>query len=711
MTSKDVQFWVGYSRDTRVSSYKYLVASETAQLVDALVAQKIVTRLESESLLWDSVVATGEFCMDEVVRSKTLDFGADKVYGIPVQLTLGKICNACMVVDGKDLIINLGLPSTSGIAKPVAARGGSGAGEAESRLPVVATWKYSKDKAASAFSLSTSKEGLDVPMGWGMAVSAYLPPGRVRTEVELARSEAAAGSEQYLAFAQEMRFFEGLPLCRSLSRVEESVIQDSWGTNLPKWWPNDACENARPESLPFPLLLGKSCKVDYVRVGSVGAHQFVTAVGELKNSDLAPLDGAPQAVIAAMSAAAHMRAHGLSPHDCVVPFFMSNGQLEQHGAVFLLEPCMPSAVMTSPVLDVSDPDGRRRVSAARWACRRMAERTHALLQAHFSGPAAAAPAARLEPAAGVDAVAALDTSKYLFKRPLDLVGPTRSHAVLHQLSVYERLLSSDAARFIVPPAAALMQMLVGDEDECKWRWAAKQAIAFPRLEGFTTGVPKIGQPHRHAVLAGLKAALQALHGAGVIHMDLYPGNIMWRPTHLLAERGAAAGGAGSAAVGGAGSRPAEVEGTCSDALPVEVRLVDLDAALYIDQRVPAHARSIVERNGHTHTYHPCFFADFEGRPRLQKAVVDFDWWHYALLAWPDAVSEAACPFVDVCCAESKIADAATAKILAWRRDKLAVVAVLETVEHLVAEERGKLRAGPGGSALQGLVERFSLLSM
>lgn len=685
--------------------------------MEALVDQGFVTPQQSKLRIWDHVAAVG--CTPRATELLRVGISFDKGIGILVDCTLREICGECNLASGGFLLINLGLTVATAATAVVT-------GRKEPEPPAVYAWSFPKGKPASAFALSSSKKGLDVAMGWGGAACAYLPPGRIRSEVAHARDVAAGGSEQYLASADQMHFFDCLPLSRSLSRVEVDVIRGRWDMDVKLWWPDDkdgASQNSRPDKLPFPLLLGMSCKVDYIRLALVGKHEFGTVVGELTNSHLAPLDGAPQAIIAAMSAAADMRAHGLPAHDCVVPFFMSNGQLQQHGAVYLLEPCMPCAVMTSPVLDVSDAEGRRRVSTARWATRCIAERTHALLKALFASSAAATAEAKAAGgatwvSATVDKpVAALDCRKYIIKQPLPLVGPTDSHAVLHQLSVFECLLRTAAARVIVPPAAALMQRLVVDEEKSEWVWRAEHAIAFPRLEGFTTGVPKVGQPHRHAVLASLKAALYALHGAGVVHMDLYPGNIMWRPCErqLEAEGGAAGGGASSAAAGGAGSGPSSTgcppAGALEVEVEVEVRLVDFDAALFLDQAVPAVAREVIERNGHMHTYHPCFFDDFEGAPRVQKAVVDFDWWHFALLQWPDAASEAACPFVDVCSTESDVAAAATAKLFAWRQDESAVAAVLETVKRLVAEEQADLSAGSGGSALQALTQRLSRLSV
>ena len=104
--------------------------------------------------------------------------------------------------------------------------------------------------------------------------------------------------------------------------------------------------------------------------------------------------------------------------------------------------------------------------------------------------------------------------------------------------------------------------------------------------------------------AALRAALRRVHRAGIVHLDLFPGNILW------ARLGGSEGGGAS----------------------VSLRLIDFDAALEVGQRVPPAASAIIERNGHTGSYHPGLFKDGA------RARVDFDWWHFCLLEDDD------CPF-------------------------------------------------------------------
>ena len=524
----------------------------------------------------------------------------------------------------------------------VAGAGAAGAaGEPGARAPVPLARvivqslmsKEGKRRAASGFALSES--GIDEPVGWSLAAAVFLPEGRIFSEVAAATTEASEATlADFRSFREDLNIDVGLPLSRSLVKVAETVVQASWDEHVRRWWPDVlsagfSSTNERPDTFPVPLVLGTACKVDFMRKVVLGEGVrralAVTAVAELKNTFYSPLNGVPQALVAAYSAAVDLRAKGLPAADCVVPFVSSTGALEQHGAAYLLEPNFPCAVLTTPVLDLADADGLRRAVAARWAFRRIADRTTALLQELRDAPAAASAGAAAAAAPTGPVEMELDALRYHVKTPLQLVGRDTEHSVMHQLRVFDRLRHSPAADDIVLPAAVLMQdpslavQQAAAESEAAGgagagavsagepraprappAWQKQMAMAFPMLIGYSDGVPAPGDPLRPAVLAALRAALRRVHRAGIVHLDLFPGNILW-------------------------ARLGESE-------DVSLRLVDFDAALEVGQRVPPAASTIVERNGHTGSYHPGLF---EGDARAQ---VEFDWWHFCLL------EDDGCPF-------------------------------------------------------------------
>jgi len=537
--------------------------------------------------------------------------------------------------------------------------GGAAPGAAPARRAFVPAL-MDKKKAASGFALA--KSGLDAPVGWMLAAAVFMPEGRIADEVTAATAEAAEAAGEtaaeagddgapcaFSAFRAGLDLIGGLALSRSLETLPEKPLQVTWDEDVQRWWPNVvsaglSSTSERPETFPVPLVLGSACEVDFLRkviLGEGAGRQVaVVAVAELKNSCYSPLNGVPQALVAAFSAAVDLRSKGLPAAQCVVPFLSSNGALEQYGAAYLLEPNLPCAALTTPVLDLSDADGQRSAEAARWAFRRMADSTTALLQELRRAPATADDAADAADAAAPGAKSApapaLDVSRYHVKAPLHFVGRSVEQSVLQQLRVFERLRRSPAAGSVVLPAAVLMQDptaaiqaaadaraagasgKVESAPHAARAWQRTLAVAFPMLEGFSTGIPDVSDPRRPAVLAALRNALRRVHRAGVVHLDLFPGNILWA---------SGAGGAGSAGSAGDAGNAGDAGGA-----GVALRLIDFDAALEVGQRVPALARDIVERNGHKGSYHPGLFV------AGAHAQAGFDWWHFCLLADGD------CPF-------------------------------------------------------------------
>ena len=468
---------------------------------------------------------------------------------------------------------------------------------------------------------------MDAHVGWSMAAVSFLPSGRIHDEWTAAVAEAEAGThdETFLSFCQSMDITSSLALSRSLVKVSEDRVQESWNADVRRWWPdiiNGAMTstNERPEKFPLPLLIAKSSRVDYLRKLVFKGAPYVLAVAELKSTLYHPVDGVPQALVSAFSAAADLRAKGLPLGDCVVPFITHTGVLEQHGVAYLLEPCLPCAVLTSPVLDLTDLEGQRRAVSARWAFRRIAEHTASVVN-------------RFSVSSPTTTEVALDLSVYFCKKPLPFVGPRVEHSVLHQLRLFESLRGSPAANDVILPIAVLMQHPVEGSG-----WSEGPSIVFPRWKNFFHGVPLAGVPLRGDVLAALRAALRRLHAAGVVHLDLFPGNILWRVA----------------------------DGTSV----IELRLVDFDAALFSSQLIPERARDIVERNGHTGSYHPDLFASG------QRARPIFDWWHFALL------SDVKSPF-----------GSATGDLGAWLAENKG--SVMECAESEESKESEAARSGVG----------------
>jgi hypothetical protein len=125
---------------------------------------------------------------------------------------------------------------------------------------------------------------------------------------------------------------------------------------------------------------------------------------------------------------------------------------------------------------------------------------------------------------------------------------------------------------------------------------AVRCVVFHNLlrQGYRMGVPE-DEGDYHLFLAALEALVHQVHACGVIHVDLYPSNIMW----------------------------AEVDGA------VHIKIVDWDAATFAGQPFPGSMLLRLEEGS------PCVYLD-ESRTASPKS----DAWHVFLMSNLSAVERA-----------------------------------------------------------------------
>jgi hypothetical protein len=243
------------------------------------------------------------------------------------------------------------------------------------------------------------------------------------------------------------------------------------------------------------------------------------------------------------------------------------------------------AVLTTGVLDLMTVRGQEDATRARWWMIRMAERTIDKLRAKIAA------GERFNEATACT-VASISLDTYKVKRPLTFVGSTESHSVWNQLRIFEKLLAHSFRNpHAVFPAAVLMKCRDSAADRCDNHCG----VVFPMLpRAYVVGKPPTDV--FDMFVEALRAVLIALHALGVVHLDIYPGNVMW----------------------------------CMEGDRVCVKLVDWDAALFAGEPVPICARGILERNGHANSYHPLVYeANSFAHPSL-------DWWLFSALADPES---------------------------------------------------------------------------
>lgn len=574
-----------------------------------------------------------------------------------------------------------------------------------SRLPVV----FPHTRSGSGFSIE-GKRRFEVPVGFFGASRIFVPAGRAR-DLALSADDAFKACVDSTVYRDAMDSLAATSSTLAAAAIRtdlEDVVEAAFRKDIGVWWPRTPQhDNIFKEDLAgVQLFMPSSDPIDFSRQVSTSssAPQATLAVGELKRSSFVPLTGLPQALIAAGSAAQHLRALGLPLRECVVPFLLSTGLQEQHGAAYLLDGNLPCCVFTSEVMDLITGAGIRRAVACRLAMRSHAEATFALLAGVTAMPAVAMPA-RMKPAHARAAKTVVSSSsanavltaglppsatflvpeRYYIKTPAPIHGPSDA-AHLHLLHVCEMIqVAREAAAGEAPgglqsvfhPASAAVlpvaRLMTCPPGACRDRDLKDGAspLVFPRLGPEWQDASRRSLPTtlRAAYCNALVESVFWLHrSAGVIHGDLVPANVMWR------ETGASGG--------------------------VDVRIVDLDAALHLDAPVPPGAREIVASNGFLHVYHPRNFAPGA------RAEAAYDWWiismhvlgapfdggYLALNSWLDG----------------PVAAKAARGIARKSRPSLAVEAgvargAAEPMRPLIAELTERLNAAQDVAAVKGVV--------
>lgn len=228
-------------------------------------------------------------------------------------------------------------------------------------------------------------------------------------------------------------------------------------------------------------------------------------------------------------------------NEIMVPSVVSNGHLYQFGAVMLLEPSFPYFVTTSKVLDATDAGELRIIATYFVNMISYLSSTCEKLQV---------------PRAVVANPMELDTTKYYLKS-LSSFFPARGelHASVHHfLRVLQKLYDAGEAtrqHFVFPLCI---------RTRSKEPTATPTSFVFPNLHDYHIGFPT-EKSHRDSYVVELTNIVTMMHGAGVVHLDLYPSNIMWKP----------------------------------DDAKVKMMIIDLDSAHFVDERVHENVTNRLER--------------------------------------------------------------------------------------------------------------------
>lgn len=274
-----------------------------------------------------------------------------------------------------------------------------------------------------------------------------------------------------------------------------------------------------------------SCEIDrayYIEVENV---RRVLAVQEFKVPGVAPGLAFRQAATYACAAAAGLCQGGIPYDQVVVPLVVSTGALELHGAAYMADRLLPVAAVTSGTLDLTLKHGATVAHLYRLKAAEQVKRLVELVRGAVASPSFINLKNQLYPEnGGVSAVPrfcpAFSESTIWAKWGIvsaSAPGGLDAH-VLHMYRAYQALYSSCASRYVCFPfcyAAGIKSATAGP--------SGASALLFPNLKssGFRCCLPdKIHLARLYT--AALFSALRAIHGAGLVHGDVYISNVMWR---------------------------------------------------------------------------------------------------------------------------------------------------------------------------------------
>jgi hypothetical protein len=324
----------------------------------------------------------------------------------------------------------------------------------------------------------------------------------------------------------------------------QRLLIASWSHDALKA-PNGVAEHC-DDKIASALLVTKP---DIARVWRCGLLEGpLLMAGEAKRLHTSPLEAVPQAFVAAAAGAIQLQRLGLSPAEAWVPFHTYNGLLEQHGVAYVLENGLPCLALVSSPLDLASDEGARRAAELRLA---VCARTAALIAALNDFDPTTIEAKMVRNAMKMR----YSLADFFCKTPASLMR-SGEQAAIYQLRIFERLRAGRV------PAALPVARLAYKQDANGATVLTQSRLLFEHLvkQGYVAGLP----PNKDLFMPWLKAvreAVLATHKAGVVHLDLHPGNVVWRMQHE----------------------------------ELQVRLIDFDASVLIEDKVGKTVLEHVQR--------------------------------------------------------------------------------------------------------------------
>ena len=272
---------------------------------------------------------------------------------------------------------------------------------------------------------------------------------------------------------------------------------------------------------------------------------------ELKDTTTSPIEPIGQAFASGSNIALRQKQLGLDSSKIAVPLILTNGHLFSFATASLLDN-MPVLHMVTNVLDANTPSDLVEI-----AC--MLARIKAFIKSK---------AREIQQCAVQRGAVAIGVPVAQFEFDKD------KFFVKSKDKIYNRFNPLDSENGALPLLWDVFEALGRGEGVekalgyCDLKLVGKPAelfLVFHNLlrQGYRMGVPEVEGDYR-LFLAALEALVHQVHACGVVHVDLYPSNIMW----------------------------AKVDGT------VRIRIVDWDAATFAGQPFPGSMLRRLEEEFH-----------------------------------------------------------------------------------------------------------------
>ena len=238
---------------------------------------------------------------------------------------------------------------------------------------------------------------------------------------------------------------------------------------------------------------------------------LTTSMLECKDTAAAPLAGTGEVIANATAAAVAMLRQGIPFNNVVVPILTTSGRMVQVAAVYMLEPSLPAVCFLSNNMDLANEDHATKVARIILAMAKHADKIETFVRTGLEkGTLIAKP----------DIDMRFDNEKYhvkLIKNFFSCCGPSLvESSILRLLAITSKI--ADMKDSICLPIAIRLSDAIYKED----------VILFDKLVDFKIGLPATTLEDRKALVAKIELVVAQMHSKGVVHMDLFLSNIMWK---------------------------------------------------------------------------------------------------------------------------------------------------------------------------------------